>query len=248
MRTLFEIIEAAKNNEATTPDECRYAMMAIDALSTFTTRDLRNIGFEIREAKVMGAKRLAEEDHKRWHRALNKAPDEWLGHENDPNNPDYQKRRRISLGLMRKVIKDQEGLEGATEPSHEVPGHQVDVKLADFHNYPQRQQDMTQEILRWGLALVQRLRELREVPPDQVTELGIFFRHVLAPFYDCVWDGLKTEAGHAVYRLSDLVPQEVRQVIEIYPRKDGWDTLEDFRREWEDLHPEGVPFLQRLLP
>jgi len=112
MRTLFDIIEAAKNNEATTLDECRYAMLALDALTTFTTRDLRNVGFETREAKLMGAKRLAEEDHKRWQRALNKAPDEWLGHENDPSNPDYQKRRRISLGLMRKVMEDVKVREG----------------------------------------------------------------------------------------------------------------------------------------
>jgi hypothetical protein len=84
MRTLIEIIEAAKDGNKPTHDECYFAMLAIDALSTFTTRDLRNVGFGTREAKLLSPKFLAEEDHKRWRRALNKPPDEWLGPNNIP--------------------------------------------------------------------------------------------------------------------------------------------------------------------
>jgi len=112
MRTLFEIIESAKNGDMPTHNECYYAMLALDGLTTFTTRDLRNLGLQTREAKLLGGKTMAEEDHRRWRRALNKAPDEWLGRENDPSNPDYQKRRRISLALMRKAMKDTEDSKG----------------------------------------------------------------------------------------------------------------------------------------
>jgi len=100
MRTLNEIIEATKDGEKPPHDECYFAMLALDALSTFTTRDLRNIVFK---NTVVTPEMLANEDHKRWQRALNKAPDEWLGPHNHPGNPDQLRMRRITKGVLRKV-------------------------------------------------------------------------------------------------------------------------------------------------
>jgi len=82
---------------------------------------------------------------------------------------------------------------------------------------------------------------------DVIGTLSVFFSHVVAPFYDCMWDGMSTEAGHTVYRLSDQVPCDVRARIDVYPGTDGWHSLEDFRREWEQAYPvipERTPLLE----
>lgn len=73
-----------------------------------------------------------------------------------------------------------------------------------------------------------------------------FFSRALVPFYDAMWDGLDTTAGHVIYRLSDLVPEEKRRNIAIYPASTGsliieqwnWATLEDWRKEWERYHKD----------
>jgi len=100
MRTLNEIIEAAKDGDKPTHDECYFAMLALDALTVFTVRDLRNAAFE---PKRIPPTMLANEDHKRWQRALNKPPDEWLGPHNHPGHPDQVLTRKISKGVLKKV-------------------------------------------------------------------------------------------------------------------------------------------------
>lgn len=106
MRTLLEIIESAKDGDKPSHDECYFAMLALDALSSFTICELRDVGLEGRHSKVIGAKMMAEEDHKRWKCALNKAPDEYLGPNNTPGNPVQQARRRTSKAIMEKMKKE----------------------------------------------------------------------------------------------------------------------------------------------
>ena len=76
--------------------------------------------------------------------------------------------------------------------------------------------------------------------------LESFFSLALVPFYDPMWDGLKTHAGHVIYRLSDSVPEEKRRNIAIYPANNGslimdkypWASLEDWRAEWQKYHKQ----------
>lgn len=71
------------------------------------------------------------------------------------------------------------------------------------------------------------------------------FSFGLLGYYDAMHGGLKTDAGHVLYRLSDHVPEEERRSMEIYPSRDGsltvegnpWDSLEDWRRAWEKHYP-----------
>lgn len=64
----------------------------------------------------------------------------------------------------------------------------------------------------------------------------LFFSLALVGFYDCMAGGLKSDAGHIIYRFSDYVDPDERAKIEIYPGKDRWDNLKDWRAEWEKLH------------
>ena len=110
MRTLFEIIEAAKSNQPLTVEEGRYAICCVDGLSTFDHNDIRRL------AQGRGsAMQYAEDGHQRWHRALNMSPREYLGESYDPANLDYQSRRQVSLRLFKKIaapggeVKEVEG-------------------------------------------------------------------------------------------------------------------------------------------
>ena len=112
MRTLYEIIEAAKDGDKPTHDECYFAMLALDSLSTFTTRELRDAAFN--ERRGLPLKFRAEEDFKRWKRALNTSPDEWLGPQNHPGHPNQVEMRRMAKKVMREAQRRVEERDAAS--------------------------------------------------------------------------------------------------------------------------------------
>lgn len=105
MRTLFDIIESVKCNQGAATDELVYALLALDAVHTFTAMDLRKFHStsDSRVAKVMGDM-LIDDDFQRTKRALKEDPKKWLGWDNDPANPEYQKRREVALKLLDRAI------------------------------------------------------------------------------------------------------------------------------------------------
>lgn len=100
-RTLFEIIDGAKAGEKPTHDECYYAMLALDALHSFTSRELRAHGRRPEKLRQM----FVEEDFQRTKRALGVNPRTWLG-DRVPENPDYQRDRRLAIKLYEKVTEE----------------------------------------------------------------------------------------------------------------------------------------------
>ena len=100
MRTLGDIIEAAKSNSSATEEEFRYALCVMDAQSTFDTMDLRHLC-----SGKMKADGISENRYYRWKRALETSPKDYLGDSYDPANPDYQKRRAVSLKIAEKFLK-----------------------------------------------------------------------------------------------------------------------------------------------
>ena len=80
---------------------------------------------------------------------------------------------------------------------------------------------------------------------DLVEARASLFRLGLVGFYDCMWDGMKVEVGHILYRLSDFIEKTERKLIWVYPSENGtiideygWcDSLEDWRQQWEKMHP-----------
>jgi hypothetical protein len=97
---------------------------------------------------------------------------------------------------------------------------------------------------------------------DPDTLLELFFDFGLTPYYSPLHAGIDTSIGNFIYRLSDRVPEEKRKRITLYPSPGGslvcyedydpenptrWDTLEDFRREWEKSHT-AIPAFEKSLP
>ena len=111
MRTLFEIIEAAKIGEPTTHEECLYALLAYASLAYFDESALRKLAFE--PSKFRTPEREAEESHRRWKTALEKSPKDWLGPSNDPANEGCRQRVRMARRIFDKVISQSEPETGA---------------------------------------------------------------------------------------------------------------------------------------
>ncbi len=107
MRTLLEIIEAAKDGQMPTHEECYWALLALEALHGFDSRALLEMP---ENAKGMGAEGLAlwlditsSESFNRFKAALNRPPKAWLGPANDPSNPECQRRRELGKRLLDKI-------------------------------------------------------------------------------------------------------------------------------------------------
>lgn len=103
MRTLEEIVTTAKDGEMPSHEECYWAMLAFDALHTldhYAVLDLANTEMSAK------SRRGAGESFRRSKIALQVSPRDWMGWNNDPSNPQYQKRRKISLVVFDKVLGD----------------------------------------------------------------------------------------------------------------------------------------------
>ena len=106
MRTLFEIIEGAKDGAMPTHEECYWAMLALSALKHFDGMDLMAIYEAAEEGKsslMLRAKSGYTESWNRFKRALDKSPQEWVGPNNDPANPEYQKMRALAFKVAEKA-------------------------------------------------------------------------------------------------------------------------------------------------
>lgn len=114
----------------------------------------------------------------------------------------------------------------------------------------------------WELRLgdTEYLKEIIKVIKEDnkiADPIETFFFYALGPYYCPVgWDGIKRNAGHIIYRLSDFLPEEKRSNIAIYPSEHGslivnnypWDSLGDWRKKWEKHYPNGIPEMIKKLP
>lgn len=109
MRTLSDIVEAVKANERPDYEELRYALLAYQALATFDGMALMRLAEAERRKAVPRLTRSAvwqhEEQFRRFKLALAKSPKEWVGWNNDPENPEYQQRRAAAMRIFTNFIK-----------------------------------------------------------------------------------------------------------------------------------------------
>lgn len=107
--TLGEIVEAVRSGERPDYEDLRYAICALVALSVFDSQALQRLADAERQGKrpfmVSSAEWQWHEHFERRKRALDKAPKEYVGWNNDPENPAYLQRRAQAVRLVEKVLK-----------------------------------------------------------------------------------------------------------------------------------------------
>jgi hypothetical protein len=108
MQSLSEIIEAVKNGEKPDYDDLRFGLLALSYLHTFDTQDMLEVFEKISGQNPMLAIR-AEESFNRSKRAMSVPPRKYLSDDWNPDNPEYQKQRRLMSKLLDKILKDSDG-------------------------------------------------------------------------------------------------------------------------------------------
>lgn len=95
MRTLVQIIEAAKDGQSVSHSEAYYAMLALDVLLSVENIALSNIIQQSNAGKVNTAlwRKVGEASRERLRGAFVNDPQTLLGKDNDPAQPEYQARR-----------------------------------------------------------------------------------------------------------------------------------------------------------
>jgi hypothetical protein len=107
MRSLGEIIETTLTGGKPEYDELRYALCAMQALSTFDMNALAKLAIAEKENKKPFLSNSSQFQYsesfnrKKW--TLKRSPKEYLGLENDPDNPEYQESRKWSQLLLTNV-------------------------------------------------------------------------------------------------------------------------------------------------
>ena len=102
MKTLFEIVESARDGVMPSHEECYWAMLALDAISHFDRRALMDLAN--RPSKLMTPQWQYEESFRRHKAALNKDPKSYVGWNNDPSNPEFQKRRKVANKILDRAL------------------------------------------------------------------------------------------------------------------------------------------------
>jgi hypothetical protein len=103
MRTLFEIVEGARDGQKPTHDECYFAMLALGYLLGMDHRDLREACTGASELK----KRLMmNSSFDRYKKALDADPEKWLGPTGTPGTLENTQIRKMAFGVLKKVLGD----------------------------------------------------------------------------------------------------------------------------------------------
>lgn len=104
LRTLVEIIEAAKDGQMPTHEECYWAMLALESLYGFDRKAIRELATKP-ESVFNTPKYQYEMSHQRREAASKTAPKEWMGPSFDPANPEYQATRSACKKVVDNFLK-----------------------------------------------------------------------------------------------------------------------------------------------
>lgn len=107
MRTLYEIIEDVKDNKKPDYEEIRYALLVYNFLFNMDHINLRKELLSENRSPEFIRKLKADNSFNMAKTALNKSPKEYVGND-DPENPEYQRRRTIGNKIFDKIMKQKE--------------------------------------------------------------------------------------------------------------------------------------------
>ena len=108
MRTLYEIIEDVKDNKKPDYEEIRYALLVYNFLFNMDHKNLREELLSEKRSPEFVRKMKADNSFNMSKTALNKSPKEYIG-SSDPENPEYQKLRKIGSKLLDEFIAGETG-------------------------------------------------------------------------------------------------------------------------------------------
>ena len=106
MRTLYEIISDVKDGLKPDYEEIRYALLVYEFMFNMDHRVLREELMKEKETSAFIKKMRADNSFDMFKNALNKSPKDYVGVNSDPDNPEYQKFRKLGEKLSDKVIKN----------------------------------------------------------------------------------------------------------------------------------------------
>lgn len=109
MKKLGDIIDAVRDGEKPDYEELRYAICAMDALMTFDRMALRKLAEGEKEKRPavlsFSAMFQLEENFERTKKAMEKDPKEYVGWNNDPDNPEFLQRRGVAKKVMERALR-----------------------------------------------------------------------------------------------------------------------------------------------
>lgn len=109
MKKLGDIITDVRDGKECTHEELRYAVCALCALATFSDKAIRDLARrepDSARSKAGSAWQAYSENFYRNQRAMEKDPKEWIGWDNDPDNPEFLARRKSAIALLDKIAQD----------------------------------------------------------------------------------------------------------------------------------------------
>ena len=106
MRTLYEIIEDVQDGKKPEYEEIRYALLAYRSMFVMDHRNLREELMGEKPSPDFVKKMRADNSFAMFKGAMNKSPKEWVGWGNDPDNPEYQKFRKMGEKILGKIVNN----------------------------------------------------------------------------------------------------------------------------------------------
>ena len=107
METLNEIVSAVRDGDRPDYDELRYAVCAMEALAVFDRMAFMRLAEAERESKkpflTTSAQWQWEQHFHRHKRAGAVSPKDYVGWNNDPDNPEFLTRRKAAMKVIEKA-------------------------------------------------------------------------------------------------------------------------------------------------
>lgn len=104
MHSLFDIVEDVKDNKKPDYEELRYALLVYSFMFNMDHRRLREELLKEERPNQFIREIKAQNSFDMFKKALEKSPKDFLGWQDDPENPEYQRFRALGNNLLDKVL------------------------------------------------------------------------------------------------------------------------------------------------
>lgn len=107
MRSTLDIIIAVKDSQPVTEQELKYALLALSAMNHFAERDIDNMLDAIETGRqdliTLRASFVNQSRETRRFKSMKLPVDKYLGPNNIPGSPEYEKRMKMNKAIFKKA-------------------------------------------------------------------------------------------------------------------------------------------------